>query len=405
MNGMRILMISPTPTHPQDAGNRARIFQLAEQLRSLGCDLFFVYCDMEEADLEGMREYWGKRICILPERSKTLRPPIKWNIFLTRLKKWLRGIGMGEALTPGGPLGVDDWFVQDLEETVRRLHFTRNFQIVWIEYVFLSKILCGFDSSVLRVIDTHDVFSKRYEMMRSQGMGQEWFYTTPEMEKKGLARADWVVAIHEKDAASFRALGLPQVVTIGHFARLHPPRGIPPRNRILFIGSENSNNLRAWEYFTNEMLSLVEKRLPGTSINVAGKICHRIPESSRYQKLGVVEDLGVLYESTTLAINPETWGTGLKIKTIEPLAYGCPVVTTSSGIQGIEEAENRGILVGRTPEEFVECIERLLTLPSFWEEQRWLAQDFLIDYLHRNQQRLSDLLDEAGPSKRKECSL
>ena len=68
------------------------------------------------------------------------------------------------------------------------------------------------------------VFSNRYELMRSQGIDPEWFYTTPEMEKKGLARADWVIAIHEKDAASFKALGLPQVVTIGHFARFPPLR-------------------------------------------------------------------------------------------------------------------------------------------------------------------------------------
>ena len=150
------------------------------------------------------------------------------------------------------------------------------------------------------------------------------------------------------------------------------------------------------------MLCLIEKRIPGTSIRVAGKICIRIPESSRYQKLGVVEDLGVLYGSITLAINPEIWGTGLKIKTIEPLAYGCPVVTTSAGIQGIEEAENRGILVGRTPAEIViECIERLLTLPSFWEEQRRLAQDFMMDYLHQNQQRLSDFLVGHKPSLRR----
>jgi hypothetical protein len=393
MSGLRILMVSPTPTHPQDAGNRARIFLLAEELRSLGNEIFFLYYGMEEADIDGMRAYWGERLVILPVQGKTL------GTLKTRVKEALRGIGLGP---PRGPSGVDDWYTPDLGETALRLHSREKFRVIWIEYVFISKTLSVFDSSVLKVIDTHDVFSHRFEMMTARGIKPEWFTTTPEMEKKGLARADRVVAIQDRDAAFFQTLGLPRVETIGHFVRPRAPQGPPPRNRILFIASDNSINLKTWESFTDEMLGRIEERLPDTSICVAGRICRRIPESPRYEKVGVVEDLDALYASTALAVNPATWGTGLKIKTLEPLAYGRPVVTTPVGIQGLEEAENRGILVGRTPGEFLEHIARLLTRPLFWEEQRRAAQDFLKDYLQRNRRRLSDLLDVSGLSGRKE---
>ena len=115
------------------------------------------------------------------------------------------------------------------------------------------------------------------------------------MEKRGLDRADWVVAIHKHDSEFFKAMGLSQVLTIGHLIRIHPIKAIPPRNRILFIGSENSINLKAWEYFTEEMLGRIEKRIPSTLIRVAGKVCEQIPESTRYEKLGQVEDLCALY--------------------------------------------------------------------------------------------------------------
>jgi len=396
MSGLRVLMVSPTPTHPQDAGNRARIFQLAEEFRSLGNELFFLYYGMEAADLDEMRAYWGERLVILPGRGKAP------GSLKTRLKDALRKLGPGRTLPPGGPNDVDDWYLPDLGETALRLHSREKFQVVWIEYVFLSKTLSVFDSSVLKVIDTHDVFSRRFEIMTARGIKPEWFSTTPEMEKRGLARADRVVAIQDRDAAFFQTLGLPQVVTIGHFIRPHPLQGPPPRNRILYIASDNSINLKAWESFTDEMLGRIEERLPDTSIRVAGRICLRIPESPRYEKLGVVKDLDALYASTTLAVNPATWGTGLKIKSLESLAYGRPVVTTPVGIQGLEEAENRGILVGRTPGEFLEHIERLLTQPLFWEEQRRAAQDFLKDYLQRNRRRLADLVAVSGLSGQKE---
>ncbi len=390
MSGLRILMVSPTPTHPQDAGNRARIFRLAEEIRGLGNELSFLYYGTEPADLDEMRAYWGQRLVIQPSRGKAPNSP------RTRLEETLQKIGMGDILPSRSPSGVDDWYGPGLGKAAARLHSRERFQVVWIEYVFLSKTLDVFDSSVLKIIDTHDVFSRRFEEMTARGIKPEWFTTTPEMEKIGLARADGVVAIQERDAEFFRALGLPRVETIGHFIRPQASQGPPPRNGIVYIASDNSINVKAWESFADEVLGGIEEKLPGTSIRVAGRICRRIPDSPRYEKLGVAEDLDALYASATLAVNPASWGTGLKIKTLEPLAYGRPVVTTPVGIQGLEAAENRGILVGRTPGEYLEHVERLLTRPPYWEEQRRAGQAFLSDYLERNRRRLSDLMDLSG---------
>ena len=383
-------MVSPTPTHPQDAGNRARIFRLAEEFRSLGNEPFFLYYGTEAADLDAMRAYWGENLVIQPSRGRAPGSP------RTRLEEALRRTRPGRLLPSRGPVGVDDWYVPGLGKTALRLHSQEEFQVAWVEYVFLSKTLDVFDSSVLKVIDTHDVFSRRFEEMTARGIEPEWFATTPEMERKGLARADRVVAIQDRDADFFRNLGLPRVETIGHFIAPRPTQDRPLRNGILFIASDNSINLKAWESFTDEVLWRIEERLPGTSIRVAGRICRRIPESPRYERIGVVEDLDALYASATLAVNPATWGTGLKIKTLEPLAFGRPVVTTPVGIQGLEAAEDRGVLVGRTPEEFLDHIERLLTRPLFWDEQRRSGQAFLTDYLRRNRRRLSDLMDPSG---------
>ncbi len=391
---MSVLMVSATPTHPPDAGNRARIFRLAEELRSLGGDPFFLYYGTEPADLGAMRAFWGERLCVVPAKAGPKPPRGRWNALAARL---------GKRPSPG-PVDVDAWCAPDLEEAALRLHTTHRFRIIWVEYVFLSRVLCRFDGSVLKVIDAHDVFSERYEMIRRGVMDPEWFFTTLEMERKGLARADRVVAIQEKDASSFRAMGLPRVLTIGHFPRVRPAPGGLPRNRILFIASDNSGNVRTWDHFVRTMLGPIGKRLPDASVLVAGKICRRIPDSPRYERLGRVEDLGTLYGSATLAINPEVCGTGLKIKTLEPLAHGCPVVATPAGIRGIEEAEGRGILVGGTPGEFVEALERLMTRPSLRDEQRRAGLDFIGDYLRRNRQGLSDLLEAARPPEPKECS-
>ncbi len=59
-----ILVLSPTPSHPQDAGNRKRIFALTKYLQELGATIYFVYCPREwdreipKDAYDGMNRFW-----------------------------------------------------------------------------------------------------------------------------------------------------------------------------------------------------------------------------------------------------------------------------------------------------------------------------------------------------------
>ncbi|MBR9704033.1 hypothetical protein GOV12_01370, partial [Candidatus Pacearchaeota archaeon] len=47
MKRKKILVISPTPTHPQNAGNRARVYDLLRNIKNLGYEIHLVYDDRE----------------------------------------------------------------------------------------------------------------------------------------------------------------------------------------------------------------------------------------------------------------------------------------------------------------------------------------------------------------------
>ena len=66
----KILVVSPTPSHPQNAGNRSRIFQILKYLKLKQCEIHFL-CDDREAfsnhinkkiDRTGMMNDWDKVI-------------------------------------------------------------------------------------------------------------------------------------------------------------------------------------------------------------------------------------------------------------------------------------------------------------------------------------------------------
>ena len=64
MNNKNILVLTPTPSHPQDAGNRKRIYALTKYLQELGATIYFVYCPREwdreipKDAYDGMRQCW-----------------------------------------------------------------------------------------------------------------------------------------------------------------------------------------------------------------------------------------------------------------------------------------------------------------------------------------------------------
>ena len=62
-----VLVISPTPTHPVNAGNRRRIYVLLEALEAVGYDFHFAFVTMEDGDEAAMEKRWGsQRLSVLP---------------------------------------------------------------------------------------------------------------------------------------------------------------------------------------------------------------------------------------------------------------------------------------------------------------------------------------------------
>jgi glycosyltransferase involved in cell wall biosynthesis len=94
--------------------------------------------------------------------------------------------------------------------------------------------------------------------------------------------------------------------------------------------------------------------LPDVQIQVVGAKTHRgLPQAAawggRVRFLGWIDDLNQVLNDSVALLSPLRTGSGVKIKVIEALARGLPVVATPAGVQGIEANEATGCLVGVTP--------------------------------------------------------
>ena len=245
----------------------------------------------------------------------------------------------------------------------------------------------------MKILDTHDIFGDRHKLFLKHGQQPSWFYTTPEHEATGLQRADAVLAIQEKENAYFSSLAPnTNVLTVGHITRIIPPSASKEfANRLLFIGSGNNVNIDALNYFLDDIWPGVQKQAPKAQLEVVGNICKQFPSLPEgCHAAGEVADLGKSYATADIVINPVRFGTGLKIKNIESLGYGMPLVTTQAGAEGLESGVGKAFLVANNSEEFVEHICTLLTEGA----AREMLTKNALEYAHSyNDRAIAPLLD------------
>jgi polysaccharide biosynthesis protein PslH len=349
---MKLLMVSPVPTDPVTAGNRARVSSLLALLTRLGHDVSFAYVPYEPADHNAMRNRLGERLRVL--RSDA--PPFP--TFHCRVKRKLARV---LRLTSAHLWNVDEWFDNRLLPQVTALQKVEQFDSVLIEYVFLSKLVDAFPARVRTIIDTQDLMGDRHKLYVKAGVPPAWFATSSKQEIKALNRADAVIAIQQHEEQYLRNKISTEVFCVGHIGALDiQPMRDPGGTQILFVGSDNPINLHASQWFTDSVLPTVRRKVPTCHLAVAGPICHRRTWPAGTVKLGILADLAPAYAEATLVINPVLFGTGLAIKTVEALAFGRPLVATPAGLRGLGSEFAGAVSVAESAQEFAEKVIELL---------------------------------------------
>ena len=137
----------------------------------------------------------------------------------------------------------------------------------------------------------------------------------------------------------------------------------------IFLGllslPHNDDGLRS---FLTSVWPLVLARAPGATLRVLGRepsrelrvATERFSHSVSLE--GFVPDLGELFGRAAATINPLRFGSGIKLKVIEALGRGVPVVSTELGAEGITSGAAHGVLVADDPSEFADAMVGLTSI-------------------------------------------
>lgn len=137
------------------------------------------------------------------------------------------------------------------------------------------------------------------------------------------------------------------------FQPLPLPSGPPA---LLFVGNMNYRpNIDAVQYFCAEIFPAVRAAVPGvqfhiTGINPSAEVLAL--QSADIHVTGAVDDVRPWYGLSTICVVPLRAGGGTRLKILESMALGRPVVSTSIGCEGIAVEDGRHLLVADDPASF-----------------------------------------------------
>jgi glycosyltransferase involved in cell wall biosynthesis len=193
-------------------------------------------------------------------------------------------------------------------------------------------------------------------------------------EKEYWSKFDGVFAITPEEAAMMRSMGYKGLLDIAPAGvdtiEFSPnPHQIPHKNTLCYIGGMDwQPNIEAVTWFVEKVFPTIQQQYPSLEVHIAGK---RMPPHLRayHTHKGVtmhpdVPSASAFLQAHEILVVPLLSGGGMRLKIVEAMALGMPIVSTRIGAEGIAAVHRESIMFADTPEEFAHAISELHTQPE-----------------------------------------
>lgn len=331
---------------------------------------------------------------------------------VTKLNILGNGIGKTVLGKEHWPLQASLYFNKANCEKMQRMNEQEHYDVLFVDMIRLAPYIRAFPKdTMLTVLDMGDLLSKRYKRQissvsensniggaytdnMSKGMQSifkpKWIQTAIlKTENKLMEKAeifwaekyDSVILVSTVETEELnRKLSKPKAVTVrvgvdsdffGEERQIEKGTGL-----ISFVGDmRTAANSDTVGYVISNILPLCKNVKQASFI---GKCPDSLREAYQQNSLvrftGMVPDLRDEVKRTNVFLAPMAYGTGVKIKIVEAMAMGMPVVTNPVGAEGIPGENGVHWFVGNNDAEIAGYVDRLLSDPQACSEMGKNAQ-------------------------------
>ncbi|WP_380166006.1 glycosyltransferase [Jannaschia sp. R86511] len=349
---MRSVVVAKFVPWPPNSGDKRRTLGVVRALREHGEVAVCAYAGPDE-DAAGL-EAEGITVRSLPRRR--------------RVPDLLLGLLRSRSITSAR------FFSRGLERLVRD-ETASGADVLVVEHVQLMPLArrAGARATVLDMHNVESSLTERYA--RSQ---RGWRRVVLRLETLALRRlerrsrrgADVVAVASRGDGDRLEALAptgtatAPVVVVPNAW---DAPTPLPPAAEpcVCFVALMSwAPNVDAAVWFAEQVWPRVVARRPDARLLLVGRNPAPAVQAlagATVEVTGTVADLGPWYGRSMLAVAPLLAGGGSRLKIMEALAHARPVVSTTVGVEGLEDLVGRGVVVADDPAGMAEELLRLLS--------------------------------------------
>ncbi|WP_320034573.1 glycosyltransferase [Halarcobacter sp.] len=359
-----ILLITDVNYWKQEIGSHQRVFALIEYLKhNYKLTIAYTKEKIEEDD---------KYIELLDHNI----------IFIENLEESTYNLEEVNSFLSDNPV-IEQFHNKKTVSKTQTLLNKNNFSHVIVEYIKLSYLL-PLLKNYITILDTHDIMNKRNESFKKNNQ-KHWIDISEEQELKILACYDKVICIQKVEhkyllEKNIKSICCPHPVKTENLLLKSPKN----KNIIFIAGFSIANNTSIKWFIDNVWIFFAD--IENLYLNIYGEVSKALkPYEEKYTNIllhGKIDNLTKAYESATIAINPVQMGGGLKIKNIEALAYGIPLITTNEGSKGLEKQINSSFLLANTKDEWIEKILSLTISENFRENLSKNSINYISKYFN-----------------------
>lgn len=354
---MNILMLSPTLPRPPHIGSRIRLLHLLEALSAAHRVTLVAPAVAGDAAPESMSSSGVdvRTVPVAPRKS------------LTALR----------AFVSNRPYRAAKSCTSAYRRLVARLSESLPFDLIWVNYV---EMMSGLPRRLPRPVPILlDQPNDELETWRGLAAAKRWpasafarrnIRLLDRVERDAFPRLAAVVAVSEDERESLsRRLPdgcpvwiIPNGVDVDFFRP--EPRDGNGRDVVFCASLDVSMNTDAAVYFAGEIWPLIRRSRHSASLKIVGRTpplrLRRLNGADGITVTGTVADVRPFYRNAAVAVAPFRIGAGTKLKILEAMAMGVPVVATSVGARGIEANDGEHLLIADEPRAFADRVLSLL---------------------------------------------
>lgn len=367
---MRVLHFAPRVCWPLDTGAKLRNYHLARVLSEKADVALLAFTDAGQS-LAELENFYEKVMTVPRNRGYTL-------------SKTVRG-ALGRT-----PLPVLNYTTDSMKRALEHALSEQEFDVVQVESIHLMTYLEVIRTASYRplvVCDWHNIeselmrrYSEREPNILKRAYAGKTARLMSEFERRAMQEFDAHVAVSQRDAERLRGLNADARVFVVEngvetayysYDRLAPATlgndagANDKRNRIIFVGSMDYHaNVDGAISFARDVWPGLHARHSELIFTIVGRDptpeVRALATDPGVEVTGTIDDVRPFYREALAAVVPLKVGGGSRLKILEAMAAGVPVVSTALGAEGLDVHDDADILIADSNEQLAEGIFDLI---------------------------------------------